>query len=264
MNWKLLLWVAILLLIGCKHEGLGGMKVDEAFQGDTAIMVEAVADGDYARADALLARGADINAKCKEGVTPLLWIMGITKDTHKIEYMLKNRADPNYVVPEKDMASAMYIAAGGNRQDILELVLKYGGNASLIGPDNLSMLMVAVMQRREEYFNLLLKHDADTNWRNQHGESAASITLTPGRFDWTLYFLERGFSADFQFLAGDVETRVASDRMLPWKAKVIDFLKSKGAVFPAGPRVKSYLKTHSVTEAELQDLIYQRKLTLDQ
>lgn len=78
-----------------------------------------------------------------------------------------------------------------------------------------------------------------------------------------MYFLEKGYSHNLQHLASAVETTPASSDMQPHKEKVIDYLKAKGVGFPAGLRVKNYLKTHKVTDAELQDLIYGRKLTVD-
>ena len=264
MNIKAIMLLMLMLLSACKESELGGMKVDDAFTDTkTAAFVKAVTTHDFAQADALLAQGVDVNGIGSDGITPLLWVMGAEFNIKSIEYMLQRKANPNYADPERRV-SAMYFAAGGNRKDLLELVLKYGGNPSLIGPDNESMLMVAIMQRREEYFDILLAHGADINWRNKHGDSAPWTTLTPGRFDWTLYFLEKGFNNDLQDLAASVETRPASDRMLPWKVKVIDFLKAKGAVFPAGPRVKNYIKKHNITDPKIiEDLIYERKLTID-
>lgn len=264
MNIKVILLLMLMLVSACKASELGGMKAEDAFtDAKTAAFVKAVSKNDFSQADALLAQGVDINTVGTEGITPLLWVMLTERSVKSTEYMLRNKADPNYVVPER-MVSAMYFVAGGNRKDLLELVLKYGGNPNLVGPRDQSMLMVAITQRREEYFDMLLAHGAELNWRNRHGDSAPWQTLTPGRFDWTLYFLEKGYNNDLQDLANDVETVPASEQMLPWKVKVIDYLKAKGAVFPAGPRVKNYIKKHNITDEKvIEDLIYQRKLTIN-
>ncbi|MGH1448721.1 MAG: ankyrin repeat domain-containing protein [Pseudomonadaceae bacterium] len=258
-----LIIMASLLLTACRQDELGNMTINDAFDTKTAAFVGAVHDHDFIKADILLSQGVDINAVGVEGITPLLWVMLTDRNATSIAFMLKRQADPNYVVPNR-MVSAMYFATGGNRKDLLELILQYGGNPSLIGPDNESMLMIAITQRREEYFDLLIKHGADINWHNKHGHSAAWQTLTPGRFDWTFYFLEKGYDADLQSLASSVETRPASDDMQRWKEKVIDLLKEKGAKFPAGPRVKNYIDKHRITEKNvIDDLIYGRQPTLN-
>jgi hypothetical protein len=199
-----------------------------------AALVIAVSDGNFSEADNMLKAGADVNAVGLEGLTPLLWIMGTTLNVGKIEYLLKAGANPNYR-DEKSLASPMYLAAGGNRPDILELLLKFKGNPDLFGPQDMTLLMIAVAQLRDKNFDLLLKYGADINQANRHNHTIAHEALIYGRYDLVAKYLDMGLTHDIQNLARYVDMiKVRPDsEQQQWKNKVIEMLKSRGATFPA-------------------------------
>lgn len=212
----------------------GGKTVQEAFSDErVAAIITATSNGDFAEADRWRKSGADVNAIGGDGVSPLIWIMSTTLDTSKIEYLLKAGADPNYR-DERRKGSAMYLAAGGNRPDILELLLKYKGNPNLERNDQ-TMLMVAVSQFREKNVELLIKYGANINAANKHGDTVADEAVIVGRFDLVAKFLNLGLNNELQHLAKGVEIRrVPPDsEQQRWKEKVIEMLKARGAVFPA-------------------------------
>lgn len=178
--------------------------------------------------------GANINVVGVEGLTPLLWIMGTTLNVGKIEYLLKAGANPNYR-DQKSLASPMFLASGGNRPDILELLLKYKGDPNLTGKNSESMLMVAVSQFRDKNVDLLLEYGANINQTDKHGETVANHATSYGRYDLIARLLDLGLTQDFQDLAKDVDmTKVrAESEQQRWKDKVIEMLKERGAKFPA-------------------------------
>lgn len=214
---------------------VGGRGVRDTFADErVASLVIAVSSGDYDNADKALKSGADVNAVGVEGVTPLLWVMGTTLDVGKIEYLLKVGANPNYR-DAKSMVSPMYLAAGGDRADILELLLKYKGNPNLAGSRGETLLMVSMAQFRDKNLELLLKSGANINLKDDAGSSVAAKATSYGRYDLVAKFLELGLDQDPQSLARTVESRVVppGSEQQRWKDKVIEMLKKRGAKFPA-------------------------------
>ena len=84
------------------------MTAAQAFNDERIVrMLESVRRGDFAAANREVASGASVNAVGKDGISPLLWLMGeAPRDTKKIEYLLDKGADPNYREPKLN-ASAL-------------------------------------------------------------------------------------------------------------------------------------------------------------
>jgi ankyrin repeat protein len=226
----------LVFIMKCQAEPIvDGRTASQTFDDPrVAELMLAVNERKYASADSILKGGADINAPGYKGVTPLLWIMGTTRDVQKIEYMLKAGGDPNYRDPFHH-ASAMFLASGGDRPDILELLLKYKGDPNLPGPREETMLRIALGQVREKNFELLIKYGADINHIDRHGDSAADDAATFGRFDLVARLLDMGLRQDFQGLAKtiDICSVQPGSEQARWKEKVIEMLKARGAKFPA-------------------------------
>lgn len=234
-----LLFIAIagLLMItnGFAASRLGDKTARETFADEqVASFVTLVSEGDYTAANQLMKAGVDINVVGANGVSPLLWVMLTTLDLHKIGFMLKSGANPNYR-DVKSGASAMFFAAGGERPDVLELLLRNKGDPNLIGVMDESLLMIATGQFREKNIELLLKHGADINWVDHHKKTVANYAAAYGRFDLIVRFLDMGLSHDLQGLGRTVEISAVSpsSEEQRWKNKVIDMLKARGVKFPA-------------------------------
>jgi ankyrin repeat protein len=216
----------------------GRMSVDEAFPDQrVARMVEAASRGDVGAVDAEIQAGADVNYVGTDGISPLLWVMVEARrrgDLKGLERLLKAGANPNYR-DEKRKASAMALAAGGDRPRILELLLKYKGDPDLIGPAGEPLLHIAAGEFRRENIDLLLQYGADINIHEGNGSTAAHVAARLGRFDLVAYLLEKGLTYNIQGLARSVEishVRPNSEAQR-WKDKVIEMLKERGAKFPA-------------------------------
>lgn len=152
--------VSFLLLLSMTTEALGaGMTAQQAFANPhTVMLLDALREHDYHGADQALAAGADVNAVGREGISPLLWLMGETLETRPMEYLLRAGANPNYQ-DQDTKASAMYFAVGGSRTaHVLELLLEHHGNSNLIGPRNQPLLVTALEQGRDDSIRLLLRY----------------------------------------------------------------------------------------------------------
>src|SRR5713226_8310253 len=140
----------------------GGLTARQAFPDEkVGALVEAATRGDLKQVDALLQGGANVNAAGAQGVSPLIWVLA-ARNKKGAEHLLKAGADPNQKTMEKN-ESAMSLAAGGNDPQILEMLLKHGGNPNLRGPNDDPLLHIAILGQRWENMRLLLKHGADIN-----------------------------------------------------------------------------------------------------
>ena len=225
----------LIFMNGCATNLLNGKTVRGTFSEESvASFVIAVTEGNYVEADRLVRTGTNVNATSEEGISPLLWIMSTTLDARKIEYLLKVGANPNYR-DSTTLASARFLAAGGDRLDILEILLKSKGDPNILGPRGESPLMTAAGQFREKNIELLLKYGADINLHDQHNDTVAVKATSYGRFDWVAKFLDQGLTFNLQGLAKSVELRQVppDSEQQRWKDKVIEMLKRKGVKFPA-------------------------------
>ena len=82
-------------------------------------------------------------------------------------------ADPNYIGPEG--FAAIHLAAGlegCTGEQLLNMLLRYGGNPNLKSSDSETALHVAVMWNRETSTRILLAHGADPTIKNADGVTA--------------------------------------------------------------------------------------------
>lgn len=244
--WKINRWFRLCALAscviataGCLASRVGNMTAHEVFADErVAKMVDAAVDGDLVAIDRYIKAGANVNAIGKDGISPLLFVL-ISHAFKGAEHLLKAGANPNYKEP-KDNYSAMLLAAGGNLPEVLELLLKYGGDPNLRGYANEPMLFIAVGQFRKENIDILLRHGADINVHmggkfSNADDTAADVAMALGRFDLAADLIDRGLNYNIQRMAATAEIRQVSpsSEQQRWKDKVIELLKARGACFPA-------------------------------
>jgi ankyrin repeat protein len=211
------------------------MTAREAFPDpQAAALVEAAERGDLEQLDAAIRSGANVNAVGKQGVTPLIWVLG-TRNKQATERLLQAGANPNHKGFGGADESAMSLAAGGNDPALLELLLKHRGDPNIIGPRNRPVLHIAALGDRRENMQVLLKYGADINIHTQDRRTAGDVAAAMGNFDQVAYLLEQGLSYDLKGLAQSVEIRQVprASEQYQWKLKVIEMLKSRGVKFPA-------------------------------
>lgn len=123
-------------------------------------LFDAVAANNMAQAQALLAKGADINAKEKPwGLTPLLIAPDVSKEM--VQYLLKNGANVN--AADREGTTVLMRAVYSRDPEIVSEVLKYHPNLEAKGTWNNTALTYAVVQGNPIMVKAIVRAGADVD-----------------------------------------------------------------------------------------------------
>ncbi len=151
----------------------------------------AVKDGDAQVARDLIARGADVNDVNKHGITLLM--QAVLRDyTDVVEVLLETCTNIDVIVTEPTtqyQRSALIIAAGVGRLDILEKLLAAG--ASVSGKHGCQALLLAAAGNHVEVLATLLDRDVDINVADESGKTALMKAARTGCVDALELLLSR-------------------------------------------------------------------------
>jgi len=164
--------------------------------------------GDVELLELLLANGADMNERDKEGNCPLMWIVANDGDEElmealvdqgasvniqnfvgesplflavqrnfeeKVRYLLENGADVRMVNLEG--ASPLHAAAAAGNVEIISLLVKYGAHVNEVDDEGDSPLHWAVREGQMEAASMLVKLGAEVNLKNEDGESPLDLAV---------------------------------------------------------------------------------------
>lgn len=223
--------VAILLLAACQDAApeYAGMTTEEAFPDSRAPdLIAAALNGERERANAIAEECGCADATGKQGVTPLLWVLG-AGNHEAIRTMIRAGANPARATPQGD--SALSLAAAGDDPELLRVLLTEGGDANARGPDGMPLLHLAAMHHRAENVELLLEHGAEVNAQTETGgATAAEVAVAQGEMELAYRLLDRGTTANLHGLADALRHRKVppdSERGR-WKEKLIAALDERG------------------------------------
>jgi ankyrin repeat protein len=156
-------------------------------------LVDAAAAGDANRAHALIAAGADPNAEGDRGVTPLEWAL-LHQDLRGMEVLLRAGADPTR--PGVGGATALHLAAMAEDPAYLKLLLDRGADPNAPhGVTQAPPLDAALMNPRNEAFELLLAHHADPNRADRMGNTPLHVAAKVHKTHCVLRLLGAGADA---------------------------------------------------------------------
>ena len=204
--------------------------------GETALMTCARA-GDAGAVKALLARGADVNAKEREHrQTALMWAAA-ERHPEVVRLLIEARADirarsltyPQTVVgeqtPRAGRAELNYIVLRGGATPLLfaarvgdeesaKLLLKAGADANDSQPDDVSALVLAAHSGHGPVAALLLAHGADPNAFGS-GYSALHAAILRSDLSLVKALLARGANPNVRMTKGTPMRRDTTDWNLP-------------------------------------------------
>ena len=194
----------------------GRTAIDIFHDPQVVALIDAVVDGNVAKAKGLMAAGANINASGDAGVTPLIWMI-YAHNNRAIKMLLDLGANPNQAWEQGE--APVYMAASGGNIQLLKLLLDHGADPTSPAHGK-SAMTIAMVRLHLDCAELLLQRGADINYH--HGfQSAIDGPLIVGRFEWVIWLLDHGYTYDLASARRGVSNRVPTAEEAPWQAKAL-------------------------------------------
>lgn len=212
------------------------MTPDDLFRDSGAKhLAQAAQLGRTAEINALIAKGVNVNARGKFGVTPLLSAWQ-SDNRAGFAALLDHGANPNVIWRTGD--SMMNVIASSRDSDLLKLALKHGGNPNLVAPNSgetpLLAAIVASLSNGNANIPLLIKAGANLNYRTPDSRrTPLMVAVTLGQFDAAEellragadYRIKNGYGQDIRDSIIACSTHNMPKAQLKARRQVVDFLK---------------------------------------
>ena len=206
-----------------------------------AALAVALERSDWTGAETARRAGANVNARGKEGMYPLIWTMYV-KNKAAFEWLLNHGADPNFDSGGDD-GCALFWAAEADDPDWLRMLLAHRANPNLTHQTGIrtteTPLLAACGLCRLVNVKMLIAAGADINYQQpkRDGGSTPAIHAAGIGFFAGVYAL-LGAGADIRprtaggFNLADMVASYPvdpSDARYPWREKVLQILRERGA-----------------------------------
>jgi uncharacterized protein len=190
------------------HQKFGWKAEDYFDNAQVVALCRAVEINDLPEIDRLIATGANVNAKGKGHMTPLMWAFPDNK-RERFKLLLEYNADPNVIIQD-DFGTKGAIMAGEAVTHLasettfpgyFEDVFEHGGDPNLakqtsaLGKDDTPIFCVitSTAPDKKERIKLLVQKGADLNHMNSSWATPAMLAVGwGGQYDLALTLLEAG------------------------------------------------------------------------
>jgi len=149
---------------------------------------EAAKAGDMESLKALLAKGADINAKDGDGITALVWA-AIRSQPAAADLLLANGAAVDAAT--SDSSTALLFAARSGETDIVRALLRKGANANAPNSSGITALQLAAKSGLADPVQALLEGGADPNLADDTGYTPMYYAAASGNLGIATQLLAR-------------------------------------------------------------------------
>ena len=188
-------------------------------------LCHAIEHQDIAEIESIIKSGVDVNARGKGNMPLLLWAYPAGEEV--LENLLKNGADPNFVIESDYLAissltlgnTLLYMAVESNRngepkfKNYVDILLKYGANPDL---GRIPPLVTASQYGGISSYNAfisLVNSGANLNAADDSGNGYPILSAaTPENFDKLYILLESGATYDVNTIPGNTLQRVLYKR----------------------------------------------------
>jgi ankyrin repeat protein len=214
------------------------MRINDFFTDQqTVALIKAAEKNNLSKLKQLVQEGADPNAFGKDGMTPLLWLLG-HKDKKAMKALLAVGANPNLKLQGKE--SPMSLAAGAKDPEFIEILLEEGGDPNAKNRFDKPALFVAIGQRRIDIVKALLNHGADINGVDNTKKTPVMYAANLNQYKIVYYLLNQGADHEHLTRGGVSLAQIVQDSTVDpefaayeIRQKVIAILKERGVKFPA-------------------------------
>lgn len=197
MNRNLTIAIAIAavgsLLTLSTHSSAESPRLFSAWQpykvSSEELLRSAAFEGDLTEIKRLLAQGVSVNARDKEGWTPLIWAQAGNR-TEAIALLLAKGADIN--AKDRMGCTALHQAATAGRESAMTVLLDHGAEVENVSQSGYTPLMDAALYGRAVAVELLLAHGADPNALNSKGDTAATLAEQRGHRNVAMLLVANG------------------------------------------------------------------------
>lgn len=156
---------------------------------DDYSLILAADDGDLDAAKMLVSRGARVNAKTWDGVTPLMYAaQNGFPDVAK--FLIDHGADVN-AVPDNGMTALISVSKTGD-YEIAKMLVDSGALVDARDYNGLSALMYASAYNFPGIIGLCLDHGADIGQRDMFGNDPLLMAVSFGNYEAAEYLLDKG------------------------------------------------------------------------
>jgi len=134
--------------------------------------------GDTESVEALIKEGADVNAKDKKNVTPIL-LASAYGNHDVVKLLIENGANVNYQIRDNQNLFSPLNAASAysGRADVVELLLLNGADINIKNKEGLTPLHLAAKYGHPEVIEVLIKHGAKLYKRDNQGLTALETAI---------------------------------------------------------------------------------------
>ena len=148
-----------------------GAEIDVVYEGGPIFtsLIWASGNGYTDVVEYLIEKGANINQKMREDVTPLMWAC-VKKQIDIMELLIKKGADIN--VKDEGGDTPLMHASNYGYMNIVEMLVEKGANVNEVTNGKRTALMKAVMNEHYEIAEYLITNGADVNAKDRDGKTA--------------------------------------------------------------------------------------------
>jgi len=220
----------------------------------TQMLAKASGKGDLSKIDKLIAKGADVNAKGKDGITVLAWALH-SKNYRGFNHLLKIGADPN-ITWGKDLPEYFYVrdSVMHSAEGIfLQTALEAGGNP------NLSSDGKRVVETKHWYcnigdFKILEPYGLEYEFITEDGSPFINTLAYRKCYNLICYILKKGVNTSLKDQYGStlfdiMQTSIArldrstyawlNDTQKKWLWSCVEIMENKGYDFSLSPTAQA-------------------------
>lgn len=160
------------LLVICGHHNYDGKRHLESN------LIEVARIGDYLEVDRYLNKGADVNCRDKDGLTPLIWTA--IQGHEEVARLLLERGGDVEAKNRNGDTALMWASLMGHR-GVVELLLDHGANADLGEPNSgVTALMAAAAKGHADVAQVLVEKGAAVDATDRNGNTALTQASVRG------------------------------------------------------------------------------------